>query len=202
MRLPKDFTTRGFIHTAAFDADITVLHHVHTADGIVVTELVQIKNHLQGVGDDRFVLLIGNRNRKAVLEFEGQKSLLVYSLLRTQCQAEHIFFAPLGGVFQDARLVADVDKILILAVRFLGGCLDGNAVLLGIRNHIASSFELRQPLGVLPWADDFHLWHVHVITEFKADLVVSLSRCTVGNIDSSFLAGDFNLAFGDDGPGQ
>ncbi|MPM31684.1 hypothetical protein SDC9_78241 [bioreactor metagenome] len=98
--------------------------------------------------------------------------------------------------------MAYMDQVLILAVGLFGGSLDGDAILLGIGDHIASSLELAQPFRIFPRADDLHFRHMHVVAELKADLVISFSRSTMSYIDGAFLACDLYLALCDDRPCQ
>ena len=96
----------------------------------------------------------------------------------------------------------DVDQVLILAVGLLQTRLDGDAVLLGVGQHVAAALELGEPLGVLPRGDDLHVAHVHVVAELEADLVVPLARGSMRHVLRAFLLRDLYVALGDDGAGE
>ena len=55
--------------------------------------------------------------------------------------------------------MADVDQVLVFAVRFLCGSLYRNAILLGVCEQVSPAFELGEPFGIFPRADDLHLRH-------------------------------------------
>ncbi len=98
--------------------------------------------------------------------------------------------------------MTDVNQILILAVRLGDRGFDRDIMLFCVSDHIASTFELGQELAVFPWCDDVHITHVHVIAELETDLVIAFSRCAMGDVGGAFLAGYFNLGFGDDRSGE
>ena len=105
-------------------------------------------------------------------------------------------------VFQLAGLVADVQTILIRAVRLGDRRFDRDLFLLAIGNHLRSAGEPLAKRIDAPRGDHLNVGRQRVGGELEATLVIALAGGTVGERRGSLLTGDFQALLGDQRPGN
>ena len=81
-------------------------------------------------------------------------------------------------------------------VFFPGRNLD--PVFLGIGNQVRATLEAPLP----PGCDHRDVWLEGIVRDFKPHLVIAFAGCTMTHGISAYQIGDFDLALGDQGPGD
>ena len=103
-------------------------------------------------------------------------------------------------VLEDAGLVADVQEVVVLAVRLGGGRLDVDAVARRVGEQVGPSLELREELRRLPRRDDLDLRVQRIVGQLEAHLVVALARGAVRDERGLLPGGHGDLVLGDQRP--
>jgi len=191
----QDGPARGLIDAARLHANEAVFDQVETADPVVVAVLVQ-----GGQQGRRAHGLAVDRDGVALFEADGDDGGDVRRVFRRQGALVH----ELGGldrrVLQHLALAGRVQKVGVDAERGLAALVlgDRDLVLLGEVQQVLPRLEL--PLA--PRGDDADVGFEGVVAELEADLVVALPGGPVTDGVGADHAGDLDLAFGDQGPGD
>ena len=106
------------------------------------------------------------------------------------------------GVFHGSGFEGDVEEVAVHGVGLFHGGLDGDVVGLGIGDHFGTAGELLAETGVAPRGDAFYIGREGGGGELEADLVIALSRGSVGDGIRPLGEGDLDHIVGDAGPGD
>ena len=187
-----------FIYPAALHAHEAILDHVDLADAVAAADLVQQRDHLVGAEP-----LAVNADRRSGLETDPHVFRFVRCLLRCDAHAElDQLETVFRRVFQLARLGADVQAVLVDAVRL--GRRDAYRDFLGpaVFDHLATAGKfLAEPLDP-PGGDDPHVRIERLGRELEATLVVPLARGAVGEGVGPDLAGNLQTDLRDQRSGD
>ena len=95
-----------------------------------------------------------------------------------------------------------MEEVAIHRIGFLRTGGDGDAVGLGVGDHLGATGEFRAEAGVAPRGDDFDIRREGGGGEFETDLVIAFAGGSVGDGRGSFLTSDLDHALGDEGAGD
>ncbi|MND97227.1 hypothetical protein D3C80_895430 [compost metagenome] len=186
----QDRAAGGLIDAARLHADEAVLDQVQTTDAVVVAVLVQ--RGQQGRRRHGFAV---DRDGVALFKADGDDGGDVRGGFRRDGALVHELGGLDGGVFQNLALGRGVQKVGVdreggLAALVLG---DRDLVLLGeVQQGLA-----RTELPLAPGGDDVDVGVQGVVAQLEADLVVALAGGAVTDGVGAQLAGDLDLALGD-----
>ena len=148
-------------------------------------------------------LLAVDAHRHARLEGDRHRFDLVRRLLRRDGHAElDQLDAVDRQVFELARLVADVQAVLVGAVRLGDRRLDRDVLLLAVGDHLGAAGELLAELLDPPGGDHLDARVEGLGGQLEAALVVALAGGAVGVGVGADLAGDLQADLRDQRPGD
>ena len=193
----QDRAAGSLVDAAGLHAHVARLHHVDPPHAVPAPGLVEAPQ--QG---RRAEPLAVDRHGEALLEADQQGFGRVRGLAGGRGQLEHFGPGRFPGVFQHARLEADVEQVLVAAPGLLQGGLDGDGVPLAIGDQFAAAGIGLEELGLLPGRDHLDLRVERVIAQLEAHLVVALAGGAVGHVGRPLGPGRLDLRLGDQRAGQ
>jgi len=131
MGLEHDRAPRRFVAPSRLHADVAILHQVQPADAVPAADAVELGQH-RGGGER--LAVEGDDVSRLVLELQifGR----VGRSFGRHRPPPHVVFGFLRRIFERTSFVADVQQVGIHRIRTAAALvlhLDGNAVLLGVR---------------------------------------------------------------------
>ena len=157
VRKMQDGAAGRFIHAPRFHAHVPVLHHVHPAYAVFAADLVQRFHHAE-----RGKFFAVHRHAIAFHEIQHDEFRLVRRVFGEHGQrgerAAILFVAGIHPrVFEDARLVGNVQQVPVAGERFLGAGLDGDFPFFAILNHFGPAGKIVPIPRVPPRGDDLQV---------------------------------------------
>ena len=144
----------------------------------------------------------------AIALFESERDIFrfVGGVFGRDGQLEHVLVrwreGVHPGIFEDARLEGNVQKVPIHRVWLLGTGLHGNPFLSAVLDHLLPAWKgLAEPF-IAPGRDNLQLRRERGGGEFKTRLVVALAGGTVRDGVGLLGLGDLDHPFGDEGTGD
>ena len=98
--------------------------------------------------------------------------------------------------------MADVQQVVIFAIRLGSRLFGGNAVFFRIGQKVGPAFKSIQKFFVLPGCNHLDSGIQSIIRQFKTHLIITFTCGAVSHIFSTDISGNFNLFFGNQGPGN
>ena len=189
----QDRPARRLVDAPRFHADETVLDEIEPADPVPSADLVQALE--QRGGREMFAI---NRDGVAALEGDFEIFGLIGREFRGDGAAEHELFRLDPRIFEHLALGGDVQQIGVDRKRGLAALVPGDRdlVLFGVFEKPGA----RGQVPFAPWRDDLDVGIERIIAELETDLVVALAGRAVSDGIGPDLAGDLDLAFGDQRP--
>ncbi len=193
----QDGAARGLVDPAALHADETVLDQIDPADAVLAGQLVQCLHHRGGLHR-----LAVDRHAVAALEVEFDVFGLVRRVLGGGGQLEHGLVV-LGrrvepGVFEDARLVGNVQEVAVHRVGLGSAGLDVDVVGAAILDHLLAAGEgLAEDLHA-PGGNDLQFGREGPVGQLEAHLVVPFPGRSVGDGVGPLLLRDLHMRLGDE----
>ena len=189
--------TRGLVDATTLDPNETVLDNVDAANSVLASNLVAVKEEIQGVGNDGSVSDVGDLGGNTLEELDLDSLAGVRGGLRRNSHLEHVLIGRAHGILEITALVRSVEQVLVDGVVGLGLGVNGNAVLGAVGEQVLASLERLNELGITPRSNALDGGGKGLAAHFEANLVVSLSSGSVTNVSASFLIGDTNHFLGD-----
>jgi len=185
-------TARCFINASGLHTNQTVFYEVSQTNAIFAAQLVQGFNDLNAA---HFLAVDGSRD--TLFKVNGYISRLVRSINRRNAQFEEAFLFILRficRIFQIQTFVRQMPQVLILGVVGFPVNLQRNVVCFCIVDFFVTALD--RPFS--PRSDDLHIRSICLDCQFKPNLVVTLTGCTMADCVCTFFECDFSQPLADD----
>lgn len=180
---------RGFVDTARLHADEAIFDEIDAADAVTATDGVQRVDD----ADWREALAVDG-DWGAGLEGDGDFFWRVRGRFWGVGEHEEVGRWGLGRIFEDAALVGDVPDVAVARVDLFLGRGNRDILFGSVFDGVFAAPDV--PLA--PWSDHGEIGGERGVGQLEADLVVSFPRAAVRERVGANLAGDFDLAAGDE----
>src|SRR5262245_9233609 len=184
---------RSLIDAARFHSDQTVFDQVNAATAVAPADLVQCLDQRDGVET-----LAVDLYRRAFFKTDLDVLRLVRRFFGGDGQFEHRLFWFVCGVFEDPAFVREVPDVAVVAVDLFEAGRDRDPALVGVIDRVLA----RDDVPFAPGGDHRQFGGQGFECQFKTDLIVALACASVCERVAARPLRDFDLAFGDDGPGE
>lgn len=147
--------TGGIVAATGLETDETVLNDIDTADTVVVADLVEELEELNGASG--LLAINDDLDGDTLLEVDGELLGSVGGVLGVNGAGPELLGGSVVGVLKDTGLVGAVDEVVIHGPGGLGGRGDGNVLVGGVLEEILTALEAGAELGKSPGSNDLDL---------------------------------------------
>lgn len=144
--------TGGIVAATGLETDETVLNDINTANTVVVTNLVEELEELNGASG--LLAIDDDLDGDALLEVNGELLGSVGGVLGVDSAGPELLGRSVVGVLKDTGLVGAVDEVVIHGPGGLGGRGDRDVLVGGVLEEILTALEAGAELGQSPGSDD------------------------------------------------
>ena len=193
----KDCSARCLVYAAGLHADYTVLNDINNTDAVFSAQRVELCDDLR-----YFHLFAVDALRNTCLKCHSYILSFIRGFLGRNAEYKEIVIVRLiCRILQLKTFVADVPQVAVAAVAVLRIKGKINAVLLAVLDLILAGLH-GPDICHTPRSDNLQIRSESFDTQFKTDLVISLSCGAVADRCGAFLAGDLYQPLRDDRTGH